>query len=240
MKTARFILSILLALTSSVPAAAQTGEIRIVGKVLDLVTDEPVATAIVRIIDVKRATFTDTLGNFAFVGLEPGMHRFEIARFGYVTLKETIRLDSSFIMLARVMAKPIVLARIDVVVNKLATRRHAVGSPVRSYSAAELAAEPGSLHEFFASRAGVNLAPCGAQTRNLDADCVYVRGRSVEVMVYVDDIRYPSGLPLTMFLPTEFELVEFYPSQGAVRLYTRWFLERVALGKMRLDPIRVQ
>ncbi len=78
---------------------------------------------------------------------------------------------------------------------------------------------------------GAFTRPCGPD------ECVMVRGRPRRLTVVVDEIPAWGGLQdLTLYTPEDLHSVEFVPSCAVVRVYTRWFIERMARRNIPLLP----
>ena len=204
--------------------------IRVTGRVIDEASNAPVPTAVVRIARASRAVVTDTLGRFVLEGILSGSHEIEIARIGYVSLIAQVQFNAGDTLIVELTPQPVILEAITAIADRLKLRRNRTPMAVRAYDQRTLAAYPGTLRQFIQTR-GAHLTSCPT----IADDCAVVRGKVVPVVMYIDES--PFGGPLDMYYPNEFELVEYYPSRAMVRVYSRWFLERVAKGKAFISPI---
>jgi hypothetical protein len=77
--------------------------------------------------------------------------------------------------------------------------------------------------------------PCNGMWTN---ECVFVRGRVTEPVVYVDEARMIGGLEyLKSVLPHELYMIEVYGSGRHIRAYTTRFMERAAQSRLAPLPI---
>jgi hypothetical protein len=208
---------------------------RLSGRVVDKATGAPVHTAVIRFEDLQRAVVADSLGRFVLEKMPAGTHYVEIARLGYEGTMEYVQIiadhDSMFVAL---VPQPLVLEAVTAISDRLANRRNRHPSFVRAFDTKRLATANVSLKQFLtANAAPLTTCPAG-RSRSIDENCVIARGDYRQLRVYLNELLVV-GAPLDLYYPHEFELVEYYPSQTAVRLYTTAFLERVAKGKAFLD-----
>lgn len=85
------------------------------GTLRDLTTGEPLAGAVVTVVDLGRSTITDTDGRYRFDGLPSGSHTLLVRRIGYAprALEVLIPLDGSIEIAIALRAEPIVLGVVD-------------------------------------------------------------------------------------------------------------------------------
>lgn len=208
---------------------------RLSGRVIDKATGAPVHTAVIRFVDLQRAVVADSQGRFVLERMPGGTFYVEIARLGYQGTMEFVQIGADQdSMLVRLAPQPLVLEAVIAVSDRLANRRNRNSSFVRAFDTRRLATANVSLKQFLTAHAApVTTCPAGG-SRSIDDNCVIARGDYRQLRVYLNELLVV-GAPLDLYYPHEFELVEYYPSQTAVRLYTTAFLERVAKGKAVLD-----
>jgi hypothetical protein len=211
---------------------------RLLGQAIDIASGIGVGTAVARFSALRRVSIADSLGNFYFENFPVGTHKIEVSRLGYITTVAEITVDTGSTVYVKMIPRPISMEAIVAVVRKLESRRNRQASAVRAFKTEALATANTDIEGFLRSR-GVLLSQCYTNRGGFGGFgglCVYARGRQVPVQVYVDEHK-SFGDALSMYYTSEFEEIEYYPSLGMVRMYTHWFLERVARGKAWLDPV---
>jgi hypothetical protein len=210
---------------------------RLSGRIVDKTTGAPVQTAVVRFGDLQRAAIADSTGRFVLDRVPQGTHYMEVARLGYESTMDFVRIVADDdTLLIELVPQPLVLEGITALSNRLERRRNHATTIVRAFDAGRLASASDDLKHFLSSYGGpITTCPIGRNRNTIENDCIIARGEYYPLRVYLNEMPL-LGAPLDLYFPGEFELVEYYPSRGVVRLYTTAFLERVAKGKAHIDP----
>ncbi|HEU4885435.1 MAG TPA: hypothetical protein VFT45_24520, partial [Longimicrobium sp.] len=137
--------------------------------------------------------------------------------------------------------QPIVLERLNVVLDRLEARRNSIAASSRVLDRRYLAHAAGhSLVQVIAS-AAVPLVPCTEEPANLwlgggtSMNCVSSRGQVLTPAVYIDDMYAFAGMDeLALYSPSEAHTVEVYGMGRMIRVYTMAYVEAVATGRRPL------
>ncbi len=223
------------------PAAAQNGqptcrdgEARIVGVVVDAVTEAPLASASVSVAKSDWQSLTTDSGRFLLCEIGAGPHWLTAERLGYKTVAALVQATASGDPLrVRMQADPILLEGLEVVTDRFRHRRRAVATTVQTYGEAELASGSHlSAADFIDSRPGIMAGPCRFQT------CVRVRGGRVESDIYLDEVPLFGGWAELESIPTaQLYMVEVFGRGRHIRAYSHGFMQRAA--KIRLLPMAI-
>lgn len=223
------------------PAAAQDaqpicrdGEARIVGVIVDAVTEAPLAGASVSVARSDWQSLTTDSGRFLLCGIGAGAPRLTAERLGYRTVTALVEAAASGDPLrVRMQADPILLEGLEVVMDRFRHRRRAVATTVRSYDEEELAGSSyWSVADFIDSRPGIMAGPCRFRA------CVHVRGGRVESDIYLDEMPLIGGWAALESIPTaQLYMVEIYGRGRHIRAYSHSFMQRAA--KIRLLPMPI-
>lgn len=224
---------------ASAPVAGQEQADRKVdlrGVIVDRETGAPIPGAYVELLAAKRTVYTDAEGRFAFSRFSPGVYTLVAAQLGYVT-------DSIAVALAadgaatriELTPDPVVLEGVQVVADRLKARRNALPFNVRAYDANQLAVT-GSFDAFDFIRTRMITTRCPARAHA--SYCVVRRGRTIVPSIYIDEVRFIGGLDVLMAYNTsDIHLIEVLNSGAQIRVYTKGFAERLALGRAHLATI---
>jgi hypothetical protein len=231
------LLAVPLAAQETPSAARTTGSFEVTGRVLDGATGEPIAEAVVRLADAGALAVSDSAGRFVLRGVPRGTHPWQISRIGYSTWNEEVEADPEDEFTIRLLPKPEVLEGLVVVGDRFRDRRAASGMSVRVLEGGEVARTSGSdLHAFVQARLGVPLMTCGGE--DVEQNCAWLRGDKVSIVVFVDEERATDGLSrLHAIPPTDVHSIEMYSGGTMIRVYTTWFMERAARGRVTLMPL---
>ena len=221
---------LLLPLIAGSLAAQQPATVTARGVVVDATTGEPIGGAYVQIIDIRLAGATNEHGQFALDGVPRGAI-IKISQLGYAThVRHALNSDPLRIELP---VNPIVMEAVEAATDRLDRRWRSLGVAARRYTADQLIAAPASnMLDFAHMRAPISRCSDGFGA------CVRRRGRSLRPTVYIDDISYGSDLTFLLGIATHdvhrFEII----GGTQFRVYTKSFAERLAMGSVRLMPIR--
>jgi hypothetical protein len=230
-----------LALAAPRVLAAQPGEppspLVVAGRVLDVSSGEPVADAVVRLPDVGVAGLSDADGYFLLRGVPTGTHPWEISRLGYATWREELEAAGDEVYTVRLLPRSEVLQGLLVVADRLENRRLSSGMSARVLERGEVVRSGGGdLPTFLQARLGAPLVSCGES--DPEHNCTWVRGRLMEIVVFLDEQRAPGGISQLHGLdPAEVQSIEVFAGGAMLRVYTVGFMERAARGRVMLLPL---
>ncbi|MCI0434413.1 MAG: carboxypeptidase-like regulatory domain-containing protein [Gemmatimonadetes bacterium] len=238
----RLALPVLLAMLLPAAIHAQEGQVRedgrvvLTGTVTDRATGAPLSGVFIEIESLDLIVFSDKDGRFATRPIPPGTWRVEAGQLGYQLWTEERTIGPGATTLdIRLAPDPIMLEGIQVVSDRIARRRNATAVSVRAYNADVLHASAAfDARQFISSRLMVIRCPYSG----FGQDCVVRRGRPVEPRVYIDEVLLLGGFDfLGLYNTNELYLIEVYNSGTQIRVYTKAFAERLAMGRVRLFPV---
>jgi iron complex outermembrane receptor protein len=229
-----------LALAAPGALAAQPGQpppaLVVAGRVLDVTSGEPVANAVVRLPDVGVFGLSDADGYFLLRGVPAGTHPWEISRLGYASWREELEAAGDEVYTVRLLPRAEVLQGLLVVADRLQDRRLSSGMSARVFERGEvIRAGGGDLPAFLQSRLGTPLVSCGTDP---ELNCTWVRGRLMEIRVFLDEQLALGGISQLHGLdPAEVQSIEVFAGGAMLRVYTVGFMERAASGRVMLLPL---
>lgn len=233
-----------LAVLGSAPAAAQRHAVTVTGTVLDAQSGQAIAGALVQVSPGERRVVTDAEGRFR-LRLRAGEYRLNASHLGYGDLQQAVAAQATDPppLVFSLQPQPIVLERLNVVLDRLAARRGSVAMSARVLDRRQLAHAAGHSLVQVVANAAVPLVPCGEGAGNMwfaggtGMNCVYSRGRVVAPAVYIDDVYAFAGMDeLALYAPSEAHTVEVYGMGRMIRVYTMDYVEAVATGRRPLRP----
>lgn len=210
------------------------------GQVLDYKSRAPLPGALVEIHELDQTVVADANGYFAVTGLSDGSYTFVASQLGYIMHEEASRIERGGFLMITLIPQPIILEGMEVMVDRLESRRKSIGFSVWALERDELMHAPnGNVADYLALRSRMPLVPCWPPRAHMGpADCTYVRGRNVPVKVWIDEIPVIGGMrELETYRPEDIYLIETYPSLRMIRVYTVWFMERLAKTRRGLAPV---
>jgi hypothetical protein len=221
--------------------AAQQGRIadaarfEVFGVVVDAQTGESLVGAWVGITGTDWGSLTNDEGRFRIPDVSAGPLELTVEQLGYETLAwdGTVQSADDLIRI-ELGAQPIVLEGLQVVTDRFRSRRRAAATSVRAFERGDLATSGArDALDFIETHSAARLTSCNGRRGN---QCLFVRGRNVEPVVYVDEIPLIGGLSyLQAYQPWEFQMIEVYAGGRHIRAYTPRYMERAA--KQRLSPL---
>lgn len=224
---------VLAAFLVAAPAAAQE-RVTLSGRILDGATGQPVAGASVKL-KGGAMVFTNAEGRFLLYRVPAGPHRLEVRRLGYEELDaDVVAADGAQPIDVKLATNPVLLERIEVMVDRLERRRRAVPTTVSAYGLDELARSPSlTMVDFLRRSSSAQLSPCGRTW------CVYKRGKQVQPEVWIDERRAYGGITeLEGYPPQLIHSVEVIGGTH-IRIYTQRFAKLLAERKVPFIPTLV-
>ncbi len=219
------------------PAAAQDGPVT--GRVRDVRTGAPVEGALISIPGLRATARTDTSGTFVLQRVPAGTYAWTVTRLGYVPLNQEVELRPGDSFTVGMMPRPLALegvtARVRRAERLLGRRRNAAPVGVLALGEEQLAGAAPMAES--AVRLNIPIHPCSTSGRADQVDCVWRRGKSVSIRLFIDERPAFSLAQLGGYNSTDLYLVEFWGGTE-IRVYTHRFAERLARGTERLMPRR--
>lgn len=236
------------ALVLALPAEAQQrpGVATVTGTVMDAQSGQGIAGVLVEVSPGPRTVVTDAEGRFA-LRLRAGGYLVRVSHLGYAEREQAVAVDAAGAepLVLALEPQPVVLERLNVVLDRFAARRNTVAMSSRVLDRGYLVRSSGhSLVQVVAS-AAVPLVPCSSATSlgmlfagAGGTQCVYTRGEVVRPAVYIDDMPAFGGMDdLALYMPAEAHHVEVYGMGRMIRVYTMQYVEAVATGRRALRPL---
>ncbi len=216
--------------------AREDGKLVVTGTVKDATTGAPMSGVFIEIDVLGLTVFSDADGRFATRPISPGVWTVRAGQLGYrLWTRDHTFGPATATLDIRMEPDPIMLESIRVVSDRIKRRRNAAPVSVRAFDADQLAF---SAHFDAAQFIGARLMVVRCPGNAFGADCVWRRGRHVEPQVYIDEIPLIGGFDfLSMYNTNELYLIEVYNSGTQIRVYTKAFAERLAMGKERIWPV---
>lgn len=215
------------------PLSGQRSQERIQapGIVTDASSGHPVNGALIEFPALRRQATSDPSGRFVLPNIRPGKHRMVVNQLGFKTLVREVVVEEGELIFVALEPDPVLLKGIEVFTDRLESRRRAVATSVMSFNRQSLLNHPAfNAGDFVRSR--LNMIPCG--NRGM---CVRRRGEYVQPIVYIDERRAFGLTELSAYPMHDIYLVESYDGGRMVRVYTTWFMENLARGRMTLPII---
>lgn len=210
------------------------------GVVVDALSGDPVAGALVRRVDGRGGTVADSLGRFAVSAGRDGVLQLALYQYGYQ--ERIVTLEAGPLARVELDPGPLALQGLTVVAERIATmeerfasRRNAAAFSARAVGAERLMnTSARDVLELLTLEAFLMPAACGMRGTSA---CVVRRGRVIEPRVYIDEGLAVGGLDqLATYRPHELFLVEVLAAGSEIRAYTHQFMERAALRPVQLIP----
>jgi hypothetical protein len=232
-----------LAMFAAFPAGAQRrGPVVVTGQVVDAGTGQALAGVLVEAVPGSHTALTDAEGRFS-LRLRAGDYLLHASRLGYAEGKRVVAVEGDSLggLSFALAPQPLVLERVNVVLNRFESRRRTVPLASRVLDEQRLAHMGGfSVARVLESEA--MMVPCAGSSRlfagGSQGSCIYSRGQTVRPEVYVDDRLAFGGMDeLDVYGTSEVHHVEIYGRGLMIRVYTRSYVERIIRSGRRLEPI---
>lgn len=235
-----------LAMLAAAPAQAQRREpVVVTGQVVDAGTGQALPGVLVEVAPGERTVTTDAEGRFT-LRLREGNYMLNASRLGYTDANrvQAVAGDSVGPVRIALAPQPLLLERVNVVLDRFASRRRGVAMASRVLDRERLMhMGHSSLARLLESEA--MLVSCGGSSGmfagGMQRTCIYSRGQAVRPQVYVDDRLAYGGLEeLEMYGTSEAHHVEVYGRGLMIRVYTLGYVERIIRSGRRLEPIFIR
>lgn len=180
-------------------------------------------------------SLTNDEGRFRIPDMTTGPLSLKIEMLGYETLEWNGAVaDDDEVLRIELEPQPVLLEGLRVVSDRFRSRRNAVATSSFAYEADDLTnTSARTALDFVEERVGGAVTGCAGRR---GSSCLYVRGRVVEPVVYIDEAPVLGGLEyLDSFAPWELHMVEIYGSGRHIRAYSPGFMKRAA--EQRILPI---
>jgi hypothetical protein len=218
------------------------------GTVIDALSEQPIADALVLLEGERRAVLTDSEGRFDFGLLESREVALTVRRYGYQAQGADFFLPGGEVTHLEVPLPPkavlldgltVVTERLETMDQRITSRRRATPISAQAFEQQRLVRTPArDVLEMLNLESTLSIQRCGRS--RFGGVCVLRRGRLVQPRVYVDEMPVIGGLTqLATYRPYELYLVEVFGRGLEVRLYTHQFMERMARGPVALMPVRI-
>lgn len=220
---------------SGVAAQDDRPETVLRGQVMD-VDGMPLPLALVGLSRSNEAVMTDSLGRFALpVGPAVG-YRLAVEQLGYHDTEVWVEAEDADLPLMIVLRRdPIALEGLQVTVDRFERRRNFYSGIVRVVDQKDLAFTAATSAYDIVRRNAPMMRPCSG---SIWRDCVMRRGQLTEMLICVDERRAYGGRDeLELYQPEELYMVEVYDFGRAVRLYTRWYVDKVMKNPRPVVPV---
>jgi hypothetical protein len=219
----------------ALPVSAQGPEkVDLRGVVVNRSTAEPIAGAHVQV--YNRSAITNAQGRFQIRGMSAGEHALVASYLGYTTYVAVAKVEAGQEPLRiELEPNPVLLEAIQVVVDRMKARRNALPFSVRAFEEKDMAFAT-TAYDFLRSRLMIGRCPSESYFM---ADCVWRRGVWISPDIYIDEVPYRfAGLDVLDTYPTsQLHTIEVLNSGMQIRVYTKWFTDRLAKGRAQLSPI---
>jgi len=203
----------LAALMLSTTAAHGQERVMIRGQVVDAGSRVPLQGVLVTAPLAGSSVLTDSTGAFSLSFIEDRGYALIAEDMGYRSLVP----DSAM------------LSGLAVLQERLEDRRRLRGGRVQLIEHDSLTVSTAASAYTLVRRAVPMARACSSQTENL---CVPGGSRERAVRICIDDQRPPAGAStLESYDPSGLWLVEIYSNGSRVRVYSRWFVDRIARTK---------
>ena len=213
------------------------------GQILDSFNERPVIAAVVKVPDLKRYTFTDVNGRFSFPDFPAGTWEIVVEQLGYHTTAGPVTVSEGNGLLIRLEPDPIALEgfRVRSRSERLLTkRRRSIPYRVETLGAETFARavnpDPTVILKY---HSGAPIVPCPGDT-SVVTRCVLRKGRPSGISVHLDEGPLAGGMEALSTFPLEnihsMDFI-FLPGSGMLRVYTKWFVERLDETRVGLEPL---
>lgn len=214
------------------------------GQIVDALNEQPVISAVIKVPELRRYVFSDVNGRFRFPDFPEGSWVIVVEMLGYETLEGSATVSEGNGLLLRLNPDPIVLEglRVRSRADGLLDRRR------RRYPFRVTTISPRTISEainpdpaaIFRRNANSITTSCLDRAGFLTLGACYIRrGREARVRVFLDEGELMGGMSeLSMFPARDVHSMDWLKDIGELRVYTKWFIERLNTTRTRLAPFR--
>jgi hypothetical protein len=247
------LLAALLALASAADAGAQE-RVTASGRVVDGVTQAPVAGAVLWIPSLKVRAVADQEGSFVLAEVPAGTHQTEVSRIGYTTLVERIEIGTGEPLTVNLLPQPVVLEGLTVTLNSLERRARRSGYAVQlarrdrivtssyltalDYVHGAMRIQSASQLPWYDTANPEGPEAFDGRHPRRGANMAFVRGMQRDIRVVIDDQPAPGGVSeLREIGAHEVHQIEWYAGVPALYVYTVPYVADLARGRRRASGI---
>ncbi len=216
-------------------SGAEAESFALVGHIVDAESGRALVGAWVGLTGTEWGSLTNDEGRFRIPDMTAGQLALRVDLLGYETLDWIGSIaDADESLIIELQPQPVLLEGLEVMADRFRSRRNAVGTSSFAYESDDLVnTSARTALDFLEERVGGSVVGCAGRR---GSSCLYVRGRTVEPVVYVDEAPVLGGLDyLDAFAPWEFHMVEVYANGRHIRVYSPNFMKRAA--EQRILPI---
>jgi hypothetical protein len=204
--------------------------VEIRGQVVDAESRVPLRGVLVTAPLSGSSVLTDSLGTFGLSFIEDLGYALVAEDLGYRPLRFTLGPEAAEALAIVALAPDsAMLAGLGVLEERLEQRRRGRSGRIQLIEHDSLTVSIATSAYTLVTRSLPMARACERQTENL---CVPAGSRERVVRMCIDDVRPPAGAStLESYHPSDLWLVEIYGNGSRVRVYTRWFVDRIARTK---------
>lgn len=237
-------LAIVASLIAAAPVVAQDDasaeepeHVTVTGTVVDASTGAPVPTTVVRMTHPERSVMTGPNGQFSLTNVPVGSRTLVFEQIGYTRMTVTQEFGPEApSIVVELEPQPVVLEGLNVMVDRLEARRQAAGVAVRVLRPADFQYQPVDLFRAIRGRAGLGLVGC-TPPRGISTWCILHRGSYTSPSVWIDDRRAMGIEELELYRTDDVYAVEVYQAGRAIRVYTRQYMQKIAMSPRAMPPV---
>jgi len=210
-------------------------ETTLIGRVVD---DQgfPIEMALVGLTRSNQGVMSDEAGRFALKVGPQYTYRVSAEQIGYESAEVVVEAaDIDRPVTIRLLRDPLALAGLEVTVERFERRRRFFPGTIRVVDQEMLARTAATNARDVIRQHAPLMRPC---LHDAYQDCVLRRGSVAPMAICIDERRaFGARDELELYSPEELYMVEVYDRGRAVRVYTRWFVERMVEKPRNLVPI---
>jgi hypothetical protein len=228
----------LAALLVSTATAGGQERVTIRGQVVDAESRAPLQGVLVTAPLSGNRVLTDSLGGFGLSFIEDRGYALIAEDLGYQSLRFTLGPEAAeALAIVALVPDSAMLAGLDVLEERLEQRRRRRSGRIQLIEHDSLTLSMAASAYTLVRRTVPMARACRGQTENL---CIPTGSRERAVRICIDDVRPPAGAStLDSYNPSDLWLVEIYDNGSRVRVYSRWFVDRIARtrqGMLSFNP----
>jgi len=230
---ASLLVPVVLLLVTNSNLEAQQRDFR--GIIVDSVLGTPIPGAELRVRGTRIFAITDHEGRFSF-RLSERDALVDVNMLGYESVMLPLWTPRDTFVTVRLRPNAILLEALEVTVNRLAERRARYTGSVRAMNPEAIVYFRYNNAFEVVHRGLLPLGPCGPRS---EFSCVLRGSSSLHPVVFVDEMRRVGGIDvLKDWRASEIHSIEVYDGGKSIRVYTKQFMERLALKGIELMPVQ--